>query len=457
MAAAISAGVVSDVAAQGPPPSVNSAFFGGVPDGPATDQPVALSLADAIQRGLTHNLGVLLQEADVTAARGARWRALADLLPDVSARAGKVRQQTNLAAFGFPLPEGVSPLVGPFSVFDYRVYAHQSLFDLHAIQATKAETQALEASRLSYRNARDLVVAVVASQYLQVQASSSRVAAVEAQVETAKALESLANDRKAAGVVAGIDVLRARVQLQAQRQRLSVVRNDLEKQRLVLARVVGLPPGQAFTTAEKMPYAPMAAITLDDALARAHQQRADYQAAQALVRSAEYARRAVIAEHVPSVGLSADYGYIGQTRDDAHSTFAVSAAVRVPLFEGNRLHGRLLQADALLRRRQAELADLGSRLDYDVRAAFLDLKAGQEQVDVAEGTLDLARQQLVQARDRFEAGVAGNIEVVQAQEALATASENQIAALQAHNLAKAALARAMGVAEQMATQFLEGR
>jgi outer membrane protein TolC len=433
-----------------------SPFLGSVPTGTPTAQPISITVLDAISRALEHNLGLLNAEEVVNRANGSRWVALSDLLPNVSGRLSEDRQKVNLAAFGFPLPPGTPTLVGPFNVFDARVFLQQPVFDLHAINAARAESHNLAAAKYNVRGARDLVVLATANLYLQTLAANSRVQSAQAQLDTAQAIFDQATHLKESGIVPGIDVLRAEVQLGSERQRTTAAKNDFEKSKLQLARVIGLPPGQAFTLSDELPFVPFPDLTLEQALERAYSSRPDYLAAQERVRAAEADRAAAVGEWLPSVRVSADYGKIGLTPSSAESTYSLAGSLNVPVFNGGRSRGHLLQADSDLRLRRSELADLKAGIDYDVRSAFLDLQANSEQLQVATRSRDLAGQQLTQARDRFAAGVASNIEVVQAQEAVATASEQYISALYSYNLAKALLARDIGVAEEMAQQVLGG-
>jgi outer membrane protein TolC len=436
--------------------NLSGALLGGVPSGDVRAEPIALTLADALARGLRQNLGVLAQEATVVAARGNRWRTLSDLLPRLSARVGETRQQTSLAAFGITLP-GLPTIVGPFNVFDARLYVSQTLWDTDALYSARAGAAALRAEEYSLQNARELVVLVVRSLYLQAVAAESRLKAARAQTETALVLYNLATDLRTNGVVAGIDVLRAQVQVQLRRQRVIVTQNDFEKQKLQLARAIGLPVGQTFTLADAMPYEPLKAVSLDEALARAYESREDYRAAQALVEAAQAARKAALGDNLPSVQVGADYGSIGNKVGDVAGTYSVVTQVRIPIFDAAAVRGRVLEADGVLRLRQSELADFKARVDEEVRTALLDLSAAEEQLQVAQTTVTLATQELAQSQDRFAAGVAGNVEVVQAQEAVAVATESYIAGLYAHNIAKASLARAVGLTEGAESGFLGGR
>lgn len=431
-------------------------FLGGRPTGKATPGVLPLSLSDALSQGLRQNLGLILGEQGVQSAAGARLTALSGLLPNVAGRVTPERQVVNLAAYGFPLPPGTNPLIGPFNVFDARVSVTQTVFDWSAIQSARAGGEALAAAKLSFKDTRDMVVFVVANLYLQTVMAASQIEAAQAQVTTSQALYTRAVDMKTSGVVPAIEVLRAQVQLQAQQQRLIFFENEFAKRKLALARAIGLPLDQRYDLTDKVPYAALEPLSFEAALNQAYQSRADLQAAAAQVRAAEDTRSAARGQLLPSVRVTADAGKIGQTVASAMGTWTVVAGVRVPIFEGGAVRGRVEQASAALEQQRAQFEDLRVRVEYDVRAAFLDLKAADDRVRVARGAIDLANQQLTQAQDRFAAGVASNIEVVQAQEAVATASDNYISSLYAHNVAKISLARALGVAEAQAGRFLGG-
>jgi outer membrane protein TolC len=251
-------------------------FLGGVPQGEATSTPVSLGLREAIDRGLAHNLGVLLQEQGLESARGSRWEALSGLLPNVSARVGEARRVVSLAEFGFTeFPGLTDPTVGPFNVFDTRVTVSQPLLDVSALHGARAGRALVTAAKHDVKNARELVVLVVAHLYLNAVSTAARLETAQAALETAEALYALTTDLKSAGMAAGIDVLRTQVQQQTERQRLVAAQNDAARARLQLARAVGLPPGQDVSLTDAIPYAPMQQLTLADALARAYATRPD--------------------------------------------------------------------------------------------------------------------------------------------------------------------------------------
>ncbi len=445
--------------AQAPPAPATSAqnvFLGGVPVGSVTPDVLHLSLDEAVARGLKQNLGLLLGEQGTRLATAGRLAAQSALLPNVTAGARETTQKINLDAYGFPIPPGTNPLVGPFNVFDFRAYLTQNVFDYSAIQNAKAGAATATAARFTYQDARDLVVAMATSLYLQTVTSQGRIEAARAQFKTAGAVYDRAMAMKEAGTVPGIEVLRAQVQMQAEQQRVIVFENDFAKQKLALARAIGLPLGQAYDLADPMPFVPLPPVPLEELLKQAYDSRADLQSLAAQVRAAQASRQAALGANLPSFALAADYGTIGQTVSSAKRTFSVTANVRIPIFEGGRTQARVLQADAFLREQRAQQDDLRARIEYEIRSALLDVKAADDRVQVARSAADLAGQQLMQARDRFEAGVTSSLEVVQAQEAVATATDNYLSSVYAHNAAKIALARAVGQAESSMGRFLGG-
>jgi len=437
---------------------VQGSYQGSVPATGIPAGPLKLSLDDAVRRGIEFNLGTVGYNQALRQAEAANKSARSSLLPTVTADAAVTDQQTDLAALGFTsfkVPGLSFPgVLGPYHYVDLRAGVEQSLLDLTRRRNYRATQQNARAVQFAAQDARDLVVLAVTGAYLQAIASAARIESTRAQVETAQATFRQASDRHDSGLAARIDVTRSQVELRTNQQRLISVENDLAKQKIALARLIGLPAGQDYTLSDALPYAPVADLTLDQALQRAAANRADLKAADAQVRAAEIARRAAVAERYPTIQISGDYGAIGSSPVSAHGTFGVTGTVRVPIFQGGRVEADIEMADAALQQRRSEYQDLKGRVDADVRTAFLDLTAAASQEAVAESNRQLAADTLAQARDRFAAGVADTVEVVQAEEAVAAAEQDRIAALFAHNLAKASLARAMGQADQGIKQFL---
>jgi len=436
--------------------SDQGSFSGSVPEGKTTGDVLPLSFKDAAERGLRNNLGLLLQGDNAMYAKGTRWKELSNLLPNLNASISEHVEQNDLAALGLRgniLP-GIPAVVGPFNYFDAHFALKQQVFDLHSLQRERGAALNEKAAQQSYRDARDFVILTVGNAYLLALSATARVETAQAQAETAQALYSKSQDQQTAGVVPAIDTLRAQVEFQNRQQQLIVARNNFAKQKLQLARIIGLPPGQEFTLTTQEPYEPLTAMGIDDALRRAYNSRSDYQAALSKIQAAEYFRRAATAEHIPSVDVMANYGDVGVNPGNSHGAFQVAGTLNIPIFAGGKAHADALQAEASLRQSRSQLDDLRGRIDYEVRTALLDLEAAAKQVEVARSSVDLASQTLAQARDRFSAGVADNLEVIQAQEAVASANESYISSLYAHNIAKVELAHAIGYAEQGVMEYL---
>lgn len=447
-------------------PGNQNPFLGSEPEGQATVDVLQIDFKDAIDRGLRNNLGLLLAGDQTETARGERWKELSDLLPNVGARVNEDVQTQSLAALGFNklFPLLAAPgnttrlprLVPAFNYFDARVYLSQSLFNFKNLEKERAASESLKSAQYNYKDAREIVVLAVGNSYLQAIATAARVETSEAQVKNARALYDKAADQQRAGLAPAIDTLRSQVELQTRQQQLIAARNELAKERLTVARVIGLPLGQPFVLTEKAPYQSLTPLPLEAYLQHAYATRSDYQAALAQLRAAELSRRAAAAGRYPSLDMNANLGDIGVTPSQSNGTWQVTGGLSIPIFAGNRVHSDVLEADAKLKQVRAQLGDLRGRIDYEIRAALLDLDAADEQVEVAGRSVELAEQELTQSQDRFTAGVADNLEVVQAQETVASAHESYIQSLYAHNLAKVELAYAIGDAEEGVQRYLKG-
>ena len=436
-----------------------SPFAGSVPSQPVPGL-LPLSLQEAIARGLKQNLGLLLSTSDVRSARGQRWEQLSALLPRVTAGPYVAESEINLAELGISLKfpgAPASPSIGPFSYFDARMNVAQSLFDWKLINNARAAKSGLSAAEHTYQDARDLVVLAVGFTYLQAIADQARIETADAQVHTAQALYNQASDQVKAGTSPAIDALRAKVELQTRQQQLIQARNDFAVQKLTVARVVGLAPGQEFELTDKSPYEPFQGISVDEALKRAFATRSDYQAALADVRAAEYLRKAALAGYFPSLSFNADYGTAGSHPSTATQVFDVRGTLSIPIFLGGSVHGDRLQAAARLDQARERLENLRGQIDSEVRTALLRLESSAEQVAVARSNIQLAEQTLEQSRDRFRAGVTDTVEVVQSQQAVASAHEQFISSLYNFNYAKIFLARSLGAAEAGFQEFFKGK
>jgi len=427
-----------------------------VPSGPATNELLHLTLRDAITRALRYNLATIESGENARIARGQRLLALSRLLPQVSAGVSEHVEQINLATFGLKLP-GVPAVIGPYSYSSVDASLSQTLFSFESIQRFRAARTAEQASQLSYNDVLDVVTLAVGNAYLQVIETSSRIRAEEAQVQNARALYDQAADEVQAGTAPRIDLTRTEVQLHTEEYNLSVSRNNFDIAKLDLSRAIGLPLGQEFDLADQLPYSDINPPSVDDALKLAYRSRSDLRAALSSEKAAGQTLSATKGERFPVIAANGGYGDVGSTFGQSHGDFTFQAGVNIPIFTGGRIKGDITQAEAQLRQRRAEAENIRGRIDYDVRTAFLNLNAAKEQVEVAKQNVSLANENLARSKDRFTSGVTDTVEVVQAQQALASANDQYITSLYNHSLAKLSLARALGVARTNYEQYLRGK
>jgi len=423
-----------------------SSFQGSITEGTATGHAIDLALNDAIQRGLRNNLGVILSGTQTATARGERLSQLQGLLPSVNAHIQESEMQTDLAAEGLRFP-GFPTIVGPFGFTDIRASLAWSAGDVKSLHEYLASKHDFRAAQLSAEDARQLVILTVGNAYLLVVADETQVASVQAQVATAKVSLNQAVERHQAGTAPLLDELRARVDYQSLEQQLIVAQNALEKDRLALARTIGLPLDQKFNVVDKAPYRAFDQIDLNAALKQAHLNRKDLQAMVEQTKAAQEMRKAATADRYPVLSINADYGDIGVNVRHSHGTVDATGLVSVPVFQEYSLRGEAEQAQAQLDTSRARLSDMNAQVDADVRDALLDIQSAQKQVEVARSSVELANEALSEAQQRYTAGVSDNLEVSQAEQSLAQANLQYVSSLYRHNIAKLSLARVLGAAD----------
>ena len=427
-------------------PQVANPLQGSVTAGQARAQAVDLTFDDAIQRGLKTNLGVLLSSAQAAAARGERLSELQTLLPSVDLSAVESVQQVDLAAQGFRI-KGVPTVIGPFSYTDVRASLNWSLVDVASLRNYLAARHNFQAAQLTAEDARELVVLTAGNAYLLALADESRVTSAEAQLATAKISLDQAVANHEAGTAPLLDELRARVDYQSQQQKLIVAQNALEKDKLALARTIGLPLDQKFNLADKTPYAAFDQIDVEKAIQEAKANRKDLAALIEQTKAAEEQRKAATADRLPTLTFSGDYGDIGSTLGHSHGTGDAMGALTAPLFNEFALRGEAQMAQAQLDTVRDQLSDRNAQVDADVRDALLDIASAQKLVETAHSSVELAGEALKEAQERYANGVSDNLAVSQAQQSVAQANDQYVASLYRHNMAKLSLARALGAGQ----------
>lgn len=438
-------------------PQINSGTYqGSESTGKLVPGVLPLSLDEAIARGLRHNLGLILTSQSTLTARGEKLDQLQALLPTVDANIKEAVQQTDLQAEGLRI-SGFPAIIGPYGYTDLRASLSWSLINLSALQNYLASKHNFEAAKLSIDDARDLVVLTVGNAYLTCIADKSRINEQQAEVNTSRISLNQAVSNHEAGTSPLLDELRARVDYQTQQQALITAQNAYDKDRIALARAIGLPLDQKFLLTDQAPYAPLDSLDADTAVKEALASRSDLKSLRERVAAAEHARKAATDERLPVVGFNGDYGDIGVNVRHSHGTGDATGTLDAPLFEEAKLRGDAQQAQSQLDQQRARLSDLEGQIGADVRDSILDIQAAQKQVEVSRSNLALAREALNESEERFKAGVADNLAVSQALMALAQADNQYVNSLYLHNMAKLSLARALGVAGNDYRKYLGGK
>ena len=420
-------------------------YKGSLISGTSTGGVLDLTLDDAIQRGFRTNLGIILQGAQVKTASGTRLQQLQALLPTVTGSATYTVQQINLAAYGLSFP-GLKPIIGPFQVFDFRAYLSQSILNVQSLQSYLASKHNFEGAKLTAEDARNMVVLTVGNAYLVCIADMSRITAEEAEKANAKVSLDQATASHDAGISPRLDVLRAQVDYQNADQQLIQARATLDKDKLALARAIGLPLDQQFRLVDSVPFANAVATTPEQAFSDALKNRKDLAGLAERVKGAESQKKAAVAEQYPTVNFSGDFGDLGTTIGHSHSTYSATGEVSAPILQIAKTRGDKEVADAALEQQRARYSDQVQQVNADVRDALLDIEAAAKLVEAARSNVDLANEELTEAQQRFRVGVADNLAVSDAQAQTQQANDQYISALYQHNVAKLSLARAVGYA-----------
>jgi outer membrane protein TolC len=431
-------------------------FKGSIVSGNATNGVLELSLNEAIQRGLRQNLGLILQTSTQKSSNGQRLEELQALLPTVTAAASIEVQQINLAAYGLKFP-GLAPIIGPFQVVDFRAYLTQNLVNVSALQNYIAAKHNFNSARFTAEDARDLVVLTVGNAYLLCIADSARIDAVTAELATSKVSLDQAVAAHDAGTSPKLDVLRARVDYQNEQQSLISSKNNFEKDKLALARTIGLPLDQAFHLTDPVPYAELDHVDPQAAFVQALQSRRDLAAYAEQVKAAKAEKTSAWAYQLPVASFSGDFGDQGTTPGHSHGTYSATGEVSVPVLRVAKTKGQEQVADAQYEQATARLSDQVQQVNQDVRDSLLDIEAAAKLVEATRSNVELANEALSEAQQRFHAGVSDNLPVSQAQSQTEQANDQYISALYQHNVAKLGLARALGVAQTNYKDYLGGK
>jgi len=433
--------------------------------------PATLSLSEAIKLGIDNNLTTLLASERASQARALRQQVRSFLLPNLSGMAYQQNRTLNLAALGLT-PGGdqssmgsggtgggtggagggaapsIPSFVGPFNTFDARLYFSQALLDIASLRQLKSNTAAVQVADLGAQLAREQVATFMALAYLNAQRGSLDVRAARADLALAEALRQLAQQQRDAGVANGIDVVRAQTRASQQRLRVGQAEAAFTQDRLDLERAIGLPQGSATQLVDTLGLRPEPVPTVAEALPAAQNARLETRIAEQTIQQRALDRRSRSAARLPVVAAAADYGASGTTPwQNNRATRTYGVTLSVPVFDGGYIRGRENQARSQERQAELELGNTRGQVEQDVRNALLAWNLATEQVRSADEQLDLAGHELALATQRFRAGVADNLEVLQAQAGLANARALRVQALAQYGAARLNYAAATGAAQ----------
>ncbi len=422
----------------------------------ATGQTMPLSLDEAIQRGLKSNLGVILQQQSANSVGGQKLEALQSLLPSITGTATDTVAQTNLQAEGLRGP-GFPSVIGPYGYTDFRLTLNQALLNVSSLENYLAAKHNFQTAQLSLQDARDMVVVTVGNAYLLCIADAARLSSVQAQLNTSNISLHQAIDSHQAGISPRLDELRARVDYQTEQQRLIVADNQYKKDKIALARAIGLPLDQEFELTDTAPFAALDHVDEAQAVQQALQYRSDLKAIRQQTLATEKSKTAATVERLPQINFELDYGEIGVNPSNSYATLNFTGQLTVPLFEEGKLRGDSHIADAALKQARAQENNLEGQVRADVADSILDIQSAAQQVSVSQSNLELAQETLNEAQERYKAGVADNLAVSQALSSVAQANDQYVGSLYQHNLAKLSLARALGLAQSQYKNYLGGK
>jgi len=424
--------------------------YGALPVNAPT-QVLRLTLDQAVGLALKQN--PTAQIAILTAAQSEQDKniARADLLPQANARISDEAQKVNLRAqFGGRTPfPGFPKTLGPYQVFSAGPSFGAPIFDLTLWRRYQAAQNTVNASKANSLSTREQVILLVVSQYIGTLRAVANVQASQSRVDLAQALYDQAADLQKEGVGTGIDTLRANVELQNEKQRLIEAEADRETSLYGLSRLLNLDPRQPIELGDSLSFfdTPQPEVTLS--IEAALGERQEWKALESQIKAAEYQKKASQDSRLPSLRFDGNFSYVGTSSSTTLPTYTYQASVNLPLFTGGRIHAEIVRGDLEIRKLEQQRDDLRNQIALDVKTALLNLQSARNEVQVANLGVQLSKEEVDQARDRFKAGVANNIEVIQAQDSLSRANDNQIVALYRFNQARADFARGIGQMERV--------
>ena len=431
-----------------------------------TDGPLPLSLDDAISLGLARNVRLKYQQANQRLVLGYTGQITNALIPNLNFKAASSTQEINLIGLGFkpalvvPLLQqlGLSaasfPTLIKVSTTSVQISLDQVLFNLPDFELYRAIKPEIRSVHHNIQDNNEQLVQAVATAYLQVLADQASLTNTIAQEAAAKLLFEQARARDQAGVGVRLDVLRAQVEYQQRQQQHVSAETQLDKDGIQLNRIMGIPAGQELDLTDDTPFSELADMDLQQARQTAYTHRNDLLALQDELEVASREVRAIRFQRYPTLGVNGFYGILGLDSGPYHGVFTAEGTLRFPVFREAAQRGEEQTAAAQLTTLRQQEGSLRGTIDAQIRTNLLDINSSDQLVRVAQSNADLAQQELLDARDRFAAGVSDNLEVVDALATVTGAQAQLVSALFQYNVAKVGLARSTGMLEARYRAFL---
>ena len=407
------------------------------------DQAVSL----AVKQNPTAQIAVIQALESVQDKNVAR----AALLPEIDGSVKEEEQRENiLAQFGGKrISAQIPTAIGPYPIFSAGPSLAAPIFDLTLWRRYQAARETVSASKANSLSTREQVILLVVSQYIGTLRAVADVEASQSRVDLAQALYDQAADLQKEGVGTGIDTLRANVELQNEKQRLIEAEADRERSLFGLSRLLNLDPRQVVELADSLSFFDTPQPEAESSIEQALGERQEWKALVSQIKAAQAQKKEAWDARLPSARVDGNWAYLGTHPYNGVSTYNFVASVNMPVFTGGRIHAEVVRANLEIDRLVQQQDDLRNSIALDVKTALINLTSARNEVQVANLGIQLSKEEVDQARDRFRAGVANNIEVIQAQDSLARANDNQIAALYRFNQARADYARSIGQMEKL--------
>lgn len=440
------------VRAQGPAASAPATRYESARPAQQTAQSgdvIRLSLEQAVVLAVKQNPTQLIGILNAAESVQDRNVSLSNLLPQANLRVADSNNRVNIQAqFGGQRLPGLPQHLGPYQIFSAGPSFSTPIFDFSLWKEYQASRSSVDAAKAGSLSTREQVILLVVSQYIGTLSDVANVEASRSRVELAQALYDQAADLQKEGVGTGIDTLRANVELQNEKQRLIEAENQRDSSLFGLSKLLNIDPHQKIALADSLSYFETPQPDVEASIDLAVADRPEWKQLQAQEKFAKYEKQSIEYSRLPSVRFDGNWDYLGSAINTGIPTYMYEGSLNMPIFTGGRIKAEVVRAGLEIQKVQQQKIDLRNQIALDVKTSLLNLQSARSEVQVANLGIQLAKQEVDQAGDRFRAGVANNIEVISAQDSLSRANDNQIAALYRFNQARADFARAIGQMEK---------